>query len=77
MCSCCNTIYYGQAQRHFFVRTSEHLGITLLSGKFAKTRKKSVIFDHTLLDGRKTSFDNFSILLKESNPFKLQLKESL
>ena len=30
-----------------------------------------------LLDIHKASFDNFSILLKESNPFKLQLKESL
>ena len=29
-----------------------------------------------LLDGHKASFDNFSILLKEGNPFKLQLKES-
>ena len=30
-----------------------------------------------LLDGHKANFDNFSILLKESNAFKLQLKESL
>ena len=30
-----------------------------------------------LLDGHKASFDNFSILLKESNSFKLQLQESL
>ena len=30
-----------------------------------------------LLDGHKVSFDNFLILLEQSNPFKLQLKESL
>ena len=77
MCSCCNAIHYGQTQRHFFVRASEHLGITLLTGKFVKTPKKSAIFDHMLLDGHKASFDNFSILLKENNAFKLQLKESL
>ena len=77
MCSCSNATYYGQTQRHFFVRASEHLGITPLTGKFVKTPKKSAIFDHMLLDGHKASFDNFSILLKESNPFKLQLKESL
>ena len=77
MCSCCNTTYYGQTQRHFFVRASEHLGITPLTGKFVKTPKKSAIFDHMLLDGHKASFDNFLILLKESNLFKLQLKESL
>ena len=77
MCSCCNATYYGQTQRHFFVRASEHLGITPLTGKFVKTPKKSAIFDHMLLDGHKASFDNFSILLKENNAFKLQLKESL
>ena len=77
MCSCSNATYYGQTQRHFFVRASEHLGITPLTGKFVKTPKKSAIFDHMLLDGHKASFDNFSILLKESNGFKLQLKESL
>ena len=74
MCSCSNATYYGQTQRHFFVRASEHLGITPLTSKVVKTPKKS-IFD-MLLDGHKASFDNFSILLKESNPFKLQLKES-
>ena len=77
MCSCSNATYYGQTQRHFFVRASEHLGITPLTGKFVKTPKKSAIFGHMLFDGHKASFDNFSILLKESNPFKLQLKESL
>ena len=77
MCSCCNAMYYGQTQRHFFLRASEHLGITPLAGKFVKTPKKSATFDHMLLDGHKASFDNFSILLKESNPFKLLLKESL
>ena len=77
MFSCCNATYYGQSQRQFFVRSSEHLGITPLTGKFVKTPKKSTIFDHMLLDGHKARFVNFSILLKESNAFKLQLKESL
>ena len=77
MCSCCKATYYGQTQRHFFVRASEHLGITPLTGKFVKTPKKSAIFDYILLDGHKASFDIFSILLKESNTFKLQLKKSL
>ena len=77
MYSCCNATYYGQTQRHFFVRASEHLGITPLTGKFVKRNlKKSVIFYLMLLDGHKASFDNFSILLKESNAFKLQLTES-
>ena len=77
MFSCCNATYYGQSQRQFFVRASEHLGITHLTGEFVKTPKKSAIFDHMLLDGHKARFGNFSILLKENNAFKLQLKESL
>ena len=77
MCGCCNTTYYGQGQRRFTVRASEHLGIKPLTVKFVKTPKKSAIFDHMLLDGHEASFDNFPILSKESNPFKLQMKESL
>ena len=77
LCSCCNKTYYGQAQRHLFVRASEHLGIIPLTGKFVKKLKKSAIFDHMLLERHKARFDNFSILIKESNPFKLQLKGSL
>ena len=61
MCSCSNATYYGQTQRHFLVRASEHLGITPLTGKFVQTPKKSAIFDHMLLDGHKASSDNFSI----------------
>ena len=76
MCSCCNATYYGQTERHFLVRAAEHLGITPLTAKFVKTPKKSAIFNHMLLDGHKASFDNFSILLKENNAFKLQLKGS-
>ena len=74
--SCCNTSYYAQTQRHFFVRTSEHLGITPSTGKFIKTPMKCAIFDHILFDYHKSSFDNFSILIKECNAFKLQLKKS-
>ena len=59
------------------MRALQHLGITPLSDKFCKTPKKSAIFHHMLLDGHNASFDNFSILLKESNAFKLEFKESL
>ena len=59
------------------MKAFEHQIITPLTGRSVKTPKKSAIFDHMLLDGEKASFDNFLILLKESNAFKLQLKESL
>ena len=60
----------------FFARASQHAGITSLTGKFVKTSQKSAIFDHMLLDGQKASFDNISVLSKENNAFKLQLRES-
>ena len=36
-----------------------------------------IFYNNDVLDGHKVSFDNSAILLKESNPFKLQLKKSL
>ena len=75
--SCCNATYYGDSERHFFVRASEHLGMTPLTGKRVKNPKKSTIFDHILLSGHDASFEDFTILLKENNRFKLRLKESL
>ena len=77
LCRSCNTTYYGQTQRHTFVRACEHLAITLFTGKPVKTLQKTSIFDHMLFEGLRSSFDNFSILLKENNGFKLKLKESL
>ena len=77
MCSCCNATYYGESERHFFVRASEHLTMTPLTGKQVKNLKKSSIFDHILLKGHDASFKDFANILKENNKFKLQLKESL
>ena len=76
-CCCCNTTYYGESERYFFVRASEHLGMTPLTGKWVKNPKKSAIFDHILLKSHDASFEDFMILLKENNKFKLHLKESL
>ena len=59
MCSSCSGTCYGQTERHFFVRASEHLVITPVTGKFVKTPKKSAIFDHTLLDNHKVSLKIF------------------
>ena len=72
MCTCCNAAYYGESERHFFVGTSEHLGMTRLTRKRVKNPKKSAIFDHILLNDH-----DFAILLKKNNRFKLHLKESL
>ena len=76
-CSCCNATYYGETERHLFVRASEHLGITPLTQKRVKNPKKSAIMDHILLEGHNATYDDFSILISENNQFKLHLKESL
>ena len=44
-CSCCNATYYGETERHLFVRALEHLGITPLKQKRVKNPKKSAIMD--------------------------------
>ena len=51
-------------------------GMTSLNGKRVKNSKKPAIFDHILLKDHDSSFEEFTILLKESNHFKLHLKES-
>ena len=50
--------------------------MTPLTGKRVKNLKKSAIFDQILLQGYDTSTEDFTILLKENNKFKLHLKES-
>ena len=50
--------------------------MTSLTGLQVKNLKKSDIFDHIVLKGCGTSFEDFRILLKENNEFKLHLKES-
>ena len=77
MCSCFNATCYRESERHFFVRASELLGMTPLTGKWVKNPKRSAILGHILLNGHDASFEHFTILLKENNKFKLQLKESL
>ena len=73
----CNATYYGKTQRHLKVRASEHIGVSPLTGKRVKTPKKSAICDHILEKGHDVSFDDFNILTKETNAFKLLIKESL
>ena len=76
-CSCCNATYYGETERHLFLRTSEHLVMTPVTPKRVKNDHKSVIMDHILLEGNNATCEDFSILIPRNNHFKLHLKESL
>ena len=52
------------------------MGISNLTGKRLKNVKQSATFDHILQCNCTINFDNFSILVAESNKFKLLLRES-
>ena len=76
-CNICNDIHYGKTKRHFKVRACEHVGITPLTGEKVKSSKESVVFDNIFHTGHNASFDDFETLAKESDEFRLFLRESL
>ena len=75
----CNATYYGKIKRHFKVRICEHLGISHLTEKKVKVdnNKLTSIQEHLLYCNHCPSFEDFSILTRESNDFKLKIMESL
>ena len=52
------------------------MGISNLTGKRLKDVKQSATFDHILQCNCTINFDNFDILVAESNKFKLRLRQS-
>ena len=66
---CSFLLCYGESERHLFVRASEHLGMTPLTGKRLKNPKKSAIFHDIFLKDHDVSFEDFLILLKENSKF--------
>ena len=45
-CSSCNATYYGKTYRHFFTRAAEHMGVSNLTDKRAKSVKESAVSDY-------------------------------
>ena len=76
-CRNCKVTYYGKTFRHYFTRTSEHMGTSNLTGKRIKNAKGSAISNHLLQCDSPIAFDNFGVLAPDSNKFKLLIKESL
>ena len=66
-------------QRHFKVRIYEHLGISHLTEKKVNidNNKLTAIQEHLLCCNYSPSFEDFSILTRESNDSKLKIMESL
>ena len=74
-CSNCNVTYYGKIECHLNVRSSEHIGISHLTGKRVEC-KRSAVSDHLLLHNHDRDFNNFTILCRDNNGFRLLLKET-
>ena len=64
-CSNCNITYYGKTDRHFNVRSSEHIGISHLTGKNVEY-KPSAVSDHLLLHNHDGDFNDFTILCRDN-----------
>ena len=78
-CVGCNATYYGETKRHLKVLICEHLGIQHLTEKKVKidNNKLKTIQKHLLCFNFSPSFEEFSILTKESTDFKLKIMKSL
>ena len=55
----------------------EHLRVSALTGKRVKRDNDSAMKEHHLFCNHSSHFDNFSILVSNSNDYKVTLMESL
>ena len=77
-CNSCNAEYIGKTKRHYRTRTSEHIGVSPLTGKCVKNNSQtSAVHDHMLFCKTGVCPEDFSILAKSSCNFKLESQESI
>ena len=74
MCGNCNVTYYGKTEHDLNVRSSEHIGISHLTGKRVEC-KPFAVSDHLLLHNHDSEFNDFTILCQYNNGFRLLIKE--
>ena len=74
-CNIFNGIYYCKSKSHFRVTAGEHLGIIPLTGKNVKSLTESTAFNHIFHTGHNASFHDFETLVKESDEFRLLLRD--
>ena len=64
-CNSCNAEYIGKTKRHYRTRTSEHIGVSPLTGKCLKNNSKtSPVHDHMLFVRQLFALKIFQFLLK-------------
>ena len=77
-CNSCNAEYIGKTKRHYRTRTSEHIGVSPLTGKCVKNNfQTSVVHDHMLFCKTVVRPEDFSIFAKSSCNFKLEIQKSI
>ena len=76
-CRCCSAPYVGQTTCHLHTRISEHLGISLITGKHSTNPAISSIFSHTNASGHPANFDDFQVLSSSSDSYELMIHESV
>ena len=75
-CNSCNAEYIGKTKRHYRTRTSEHIGVSPLTGKCVKNNSQtSAVHDHMLFCKTVVCPEDFSILANSSCNFKLEIQE--
>ena len=60
----------GKTERNLNVRSSEHIGTSHLTGKRIEC-KPSAVSDHLLLHNNDSDFNEFTILCRHNNGFRL------
>ena len=77
-CGGCNATYYGKTKRHFKVRICEHSGISHLTDKKVKidNNKLTAIQEHLSYCNYYPYIEDFPILTRETNDFKLKIMQS-
>ena len=66
--------FYGKTFHHFYIRTTEHMGIFNLTEKRLKNVKQSAISDHLLQYNCAINSDDFSILATDCNKVQITSK---
>ena len=74
-----NATYYGKTKCRFKVRICDHLGISHVTGKKLKidNNKLTAFQEHLLYYNYSPSYEDFSILTRESDVFELKIMDSL
>ena len=69
LCGSCSVTYYGKTERNLNVRSSDHIGMSYLTGKTVEW-KPSAVSDHLLMHNHDSDFNDFSILYRDNNGFR-------